>query len=233
MTKNFTGNKMENPNITYKFRNKLLLKEALTHSSAGVVSGGQRFCNERLEFLGDSVLQVITSEYLFSQLKTIPEGDLTKLRASIVCEQSLFGFANKIGLGNSIILSRGEEATGGRTRKSILADAFEALLAAIYLDGGMESVKDFLIPFFPDKDALSGQKHLTGDYKTLLQEIIQKNPEEKVEYVITGEDGVAHRKTFYASVLLNGQTIGKGNGKSKKEAEQSAAKEAVELMGYK
>ena len=216
--------------IGYKFRNKGLLKEALTHSS--FVGGKKHHSNERLEFLGDSVLSLVVSEYLFGNLKDKPEGQLTKLRASIVCEHSLFPFAEKIDLGSVIFLGKGEENTGGRHRKSILADAFEALIAAIYLDGGLKAARNFILPFIPSLEQLRSGKLLIGDYKTILQEIIQQNPEEKVVYQLAEESGAAHNKTFTTNVLLNGQVIGSGTGPSKKEAEQNAAREALKLMGY-
>lgn len=216
--------------IGYEFKKPALLKEALTHSS--FVNGKNHHSNERLEFLGDSVLSVVVSKYLFENLADKPEGQLTKLRASIVCEHALFPFAEKIGLGEEIMMGKGEENTGGRHRRSILADAFEALIAAIYLDGGLEAASDFIIPFIPPIETLRSGKLLVGDYKTILQEIIQQNPEEKVVYEMAGESGAAHNRLFTANVLLNGQIIGTGSGYSKKEAEQSAAKEAVRLMGY-
>lgn len=215
--------------IGYEFKNPALLKEALTHSS--YVNGKNHHSNERLEFLGDSVLSVVVSKYLFENLD-MPEGQLTKLRASIVCEHSLFPFANKIKLGEEIFLGKGEENTGGRHRRSILADAFEALIAAIYLDGGLEAARDFILPFIPPLETLKSGRLLVGDYKTILQEIIQQNPEEKVVYELADESGAAHNRVFTSNVLLNGQIIGTGVGMSKKEAEQNAAKEAVKLMGY-
>ena len=181
--------------------------------------------------MGDSVLSVVVSKYLFENLD-MPEGQLTKLRASIVCEHSLFPFANKIKLGEEIFLGKGEENTGGRHRRSILADAFEALIAAIYLDGGLEAARDFILPFIPPLETLKSGRLLVGDYKTILQEIIQQNPEEKVVYELADESGAAHNRVFTSNVLLNGQIIGTGVGMSKKEAEQNAAKEAVKLMGY-
>jgi len=216
--------------IGYCFKNKSLLRGAMTHSS---YSGGKNNgSNERLEFLGDSVLQITVSLYLFSNMKTVPEGGLTKLRASIVCENSLYSFARKISLGDYILLGKGEEVTGGRERRSILADAFEALIAAIFLDGGMDEASKFILKFVPSIDAIKSGKVRLGDYKTILQEIIQQNPEERVSYEVIEEEGEAHRKIFTAEVLLNGQVIGKGTGLSKKEAEQAAAKEAIGLMGY-
>jgi len=215
--------------IGYEFKNPALLKEALTHSS--YVNGKNHHSNERLEFLGDSVLSVVVSKYLFENLDK-PEGQLTKLRASIVCEHSLYPFAEKIKLGEEIFLGKGEENSGGRHRRSILADAFEALIAAIYLDGGLEAARNFILPFIPPLETLKSGRLLVGDYKTILQEIIQQNPEEKVVYELADESGAAHNRIFTSNVLLNGQIIGTGVGLSKKEAEQNAAKEAIQLMGY-
>lgn len=216
--------------IGYTFRDRSLLERALTHSS---YSGGKNNgSNERLEFLGDAVLQIVVSRFLFENMTTEPEGGLTKLRASIVCENSLFSFAKRIELGAYMFLGKGEEMTGGRERRSILADAFEAVIAAIFLDGGIERAEDFVLKFMPSIEALKSGKVKLGDYKTILQEIIQQNPEEHVSYDVTDEEGEAHRKLFSASVLLNGQVIGSGKGSSKKEAEQAAAKEAIRLMGY-
>ena len=216
--------------IGYEFKDISLLEQAMTHSS---YSGGKNNgSNERLEFLGDSVLQLTVSKYLFSNMTTEPEGGMTKLRASIVCENSLYNFAKKLGLGRYLLLGKGEEMTGGRERRSILADAFEALIAAIYLDGGLEKAQEFILRYVPSIEALKSGKVKLGDYKTILQEIIQQNPEEHVSYEVTEEDGENHHKIFHATVLLNGQGIGKGSGHSKKEAEQAAAKEAIGLMGY-
>ena len=214
--------------IGYKYKNMSYLDEALTHSS---YVNGKSNSNERLEFLGDSVLSVVVSRYLFESLD-VPEGKLTKIRSRLVCEDSLYEFAKRIDLGANIKLGKGEENTGGRDRRSILADAFEALIASIYLDGGIEAAKEFIMKFIPSVETLKSGKLMFGDYKTVLQEIIQQNPEERIVYQISGEQGAAHEKTFTANVLLNGQVIGTGSGKSKKEAEQAAAKEALGLMGY-
>ncbi|MBP3923563.1 MAG: ribonuclease III [Ruminiclostridium sp.] len=216
--------------IGYSFKNEKLLEEALTHSS--YTNGKHLKSNERLEFLGDSVLSIVVSKYLFENLTNMPEGQLTKIRAGVVCENALYPFARKIDLGKYIFLGKGEEMTGGRDRHSILADAFEALIAAIYLDGGIEAARSFILPFLPPLDKLKDGRFLLGDYKTVLQEIIQQNPEEKIAYEIAAESGQAHNKQFTANVLLNGQVIGTGIGKSKKEAEQNAAREAIGLMGY-
>ena len=215
--------------IHYQFRNPAFLEVALTHSSYANEVKHQIKYNERQEFLGDAVLSIIVSDYLFNNY-TVPEGELTKLRAAIVCEKSLDVMANKIGLGQYLRLGHGEELTGGRTRPSIIADAFEALIAAIYLDSGIESARKFVLPFVTEmlehEDSLSFK-----DYKTILQEIIQQNPEEKLVYKLVGEKGPDHDKRFLVDVMLNSNVIGRGEGRSKKNAEQMAAKEALELMG--
>lgn len=215
--------------IGYHFKNRSYLEIALTHSSYANECKSQYGCNERQEFLGDAVLSIVVSDYLFKRFH-LAEGDLTKLRASVVCEKSLFTFASKIDLGNEIMLGKGEEMMGGRQRPSILADAFEALIAAIYLDGGMEAARDFVLPFV--KEILEHEDEQTfKDYKTILQEIIQKNPEERVSYYLVGQSGPDHDKRFEVEVRLNSNVIGRGIGRSKKNAEQLAAKEALELMG--
>ena len=216
--------------LNYKFNNIKLLENALTHSSyANEVRNGIT-SNERLEFLGDSVLSVIVAEHLFTNFKTIPEGELTKLRAALVCEKSLCAFSRELELGEFLKLGRGEEKGGGRERDSILADAFEAVLAAIYLDGGMEAAKKHVLRFVVEE-----LKHNTNDgfkdYKTALQEIIQRNPEESVTYILKNESGPDHNKIFEVEVHLNSNVIGVGTGKNKKQAEQMAAKQALELMG--
>ncbi len=216
--------------IGYTFKNEKLLTEALSHSSYINENRKRGHCNERLEFLGDSVLSIVVSTYLFDYYKHLPEGELTKIRASLVCEKALFGFAKQIRLGEFILLGKGEERTGGRERPSIVSDAFEAVIAAVYLDGGMEAASKYILGFIP-KD-LGESKPAFSDYKTVLQEIIQQNPEERVEYVLEGEDGPDHDKKFIVAVCLNSNVIGRGTGKSKKSAEQAAAKEALELMGY-
>ena len=216
--------------IGYTFKNKELIEQALSHSSYANEKKRAGGSNERLEFLGDSVLSIVVSDYLYKNIN-VPEGELTKMRASLVCEKSLFVFAQQIQLGEFLHLGKGEENTGGRERPSILADAFEAVIAAIYLDGGMESAAKHILRFMPE-DIKRTKKPVLSDFKTLLQEVVQKNPEEKVEYVLIGEEGPDHNKRFVVEVCLNSQVIGKGKGKSKKEAEQLAAKEALELMGY-
>ena len=217
--------------IRYYFNDKELLIEALSHSSYANEKRKGRNSNERLEFLGDSVLSIVVSQYLFEHFTHLPEGELTKIRASLVCEKSLYEFAKQIDLGEHILLGKGEENTGGRERVSILADAFEAVIAAVFLDGGLEAEKRHILKFIP-KDIDDRKPVSFSDHKTILQEIIQKNPEEKVEYKLVGQSGPDHNKAFKVQVRLNSNVIGTGIGRSKKEAEQMAAKEALELMGY-
>ena len=220
--------------IGYKFKNSELITTALTHSSYSNELRAKKInisCNERLEFLGDSVLSIIVSEYLFIENKYLPEGELTKLRAELVCEKALSKYALEIGLGEYIFLGHGEERNGGRSHKAILADAFEALLAAIYLDGGFLKAEKFLLPYITvkiDKLIKQGRRE---DYKSLLQQFVQKSQGEILEYVLVGEEGPAHEKCFFFEVRLNNTTIGKGSGSTKREAEQRAAREALILFG--
>lgn len=216
--------------IGYKFNDVSLLEKALTHSSYANEKQLSRECNERLEFLGDSVLGVITAEYFYHNHNNLPEGEMTKKRAACACEKALFGFAKEINLGKFILLGRGEEHTGGRNRASILADAFEAVIAAIYLDGGLDNARKFVLDFIKKT---ANQQMSFVDYKTELQEIIQKNPDEHLSYVLVGESGPDHDKRFEVEVNLNSNVIGYGKGRSKKIAEQQAAKQALELMGVK
>lgn len=216
--------------IGYKFKDISLLENAMTHSSYANEKHNTRECNERLEFLGDSVLGVITAEYFYHNLNHLPEGEMTKKRAACACEKSLFGFAKEIDLGEYLLLGKGEERTGGRKRASVLADAFEALIAAIYLDGGLDEARRFVLDFV--KKAADQQMKFR-DYKTELQEIIQKNPLEHLSYVLVGESGPDHDKRFEVEVNLNSNVVGYGVGRSKKLAEQQAAKQALELMGVK
>ena len=218
--------------IGYQFKNKALMREAITHSSYAKERKSQHIkYNERLEFLGDAVLSIVVSDYIFKHCPELPEGELTKLRASLVCEKSLFEFAKIIDLGKYLILSKGERNNGGAERPSILSDAFEALIAAIYIDGGYEPaskhILNFVIPAIKNSKTKKNK-----DYKTTLQEIVQKNPGEKLEYVLVAESCPDHNKHFVVEVHLNSNVIGKGGGRSKKEAEQQAAHEALELMGY-
>ena len=218
--------------IGYTFKNKELLHEALSHSSYANEFKNSRNSNERLEFLGDSVLSIVVSEHLFTHFKHLPEGELTKIRASLVCEKALFEFAQKIQLGKHILLGKGEENSGGRERPSIVSDAFEAVIAAIYLDSGIDEARKYILGFMPEHLDKNRAKAL-NDYKTVLQEVIQRNPEEKVEYVLKDQFGPDHDRRFVVQVMLNSNVIGTGEGHSKKQAEQMAAKEALALMGYK
>lgn len=211
--------------INYNFEDKTLLETALTHTSYANESRGKAQNNERLEFLGDAVLSFVSSEFLYTNNPRLPEGELTRRRAGLVCEAALASFAEKIGLGSCLRLGKGEEMSGGRTRASILSDAFEALIAAIYLDGGIAPAKSFILPFL-QQGAASGE-----DYKTRLQEVIQQNPEERIRYHVTAEQGPDHDKHFTVEVRLNSNCIGRGEGHSKKIAEQQAAREALVLMG--
>lgn len=217
--------------IKYKFKNEQLLFEALSHSSYAN-ENKNRASNERLEFLGDSVLSVVVSDYIFKHFKHIPEGDLTKLRASLVCESSLFEFAKTIGLGEHIFLGKGEAMNGGRERPSIVSDAFEAVIAAVYLDGGMDAVRPYILSFIPEDITPKGSDAF-HDYKTILQEVIQHNPEERIFYNLKEESGPDHDKHFTVQVMLNQNMIAEGTGRSKKAAEQEAARKALDLMGIR
>ncbi len=215
--------------IKYEYKDISLLETALTHSSYANEKGNGHKYNERLEFLGDSVLGFVTAEYFFTHMKELPEGQLTKLRAATVCEDACYDYAKEIDLGQYLLLGKGEEKTGGRERVSILADAFEAVIASIYLDGGIEPAKEFILHFIIP--AVDKHKVAFKDYKTVLQEVIQKNPEEMLTYVLVGESGPDHDKSFEVELHLNSNVIGRGIGKTKKQAEQEAAREALELMG--
>lgn len=218
--------------IDYKFNNPKLLQVALTHSSyANEMKDKGVKCNERLEFLGDAVLSIVVADYIFENMPELPEGELTKLRSSLVCEKALFKFGKEINLGDYLKLSKGEKNGGGAQRPSIVSDAFEAVIAAIYLDGGIEPARKHILRFVIPEINNRNTKPFK-DYKTTLQEIVQKNPGEKISYRLVSETGPDHDKHFVFEVLLNSNAIGKGGGRSKKEAEQNAAKEALELMGY-
>ena len=218
--------------LGYRFRDPRLLEKALTHSSYANEGRHGLESNERLEFLGDSVLGFVAAEYLFHHFPELPEGQLTKNRAALVCEKSLCGFSKSLQAGDFLRLSHGELHSGGKERPSILADVFESTTAAIYLDSGdLEQAKKFILTFLAPAAKAQNVKPFK-DYKTTLQEIIQQNPEEKLNYVVIGESGPDHDKHFTVEVHLNSNVIGKGGGRSKKEAEQQAAREALELMGY-
>lgn len=213
--------------IGYTFKNKTLLKTALSHSSYAYETHGES--NERLEFLGDSVLSLIVSEKLFLSHDRDNEGDLSKIRARLVCENGLFELSKKICLAENIKLGRGEEKGGGRNRPSVVSDAFEAVLAAIFLDSDFYTAKSWLLDLMEDDFATLSDKK-TGDYKTALQEYTQRGTTGKVTYAKISEDGPDHNKHFVCAVFVDGKEIAKGDGRTKKEAEQCAAKRALEIL---
>ena len=218
--------------IDYKFKDVSLRQKAMTHSSyANEHHGTHLDCNERLEFLGDSVLGFVTADYLFTHYPELPEGELTKLRAAVVCEGALCEIARELGIPEEIRLGHGEENGGGRKRPSILADATEALLGAIYLDGGIEPARAFVLRFIPHKVDVAIAGGAFKDYKTMLQEIVQKNKQETLEYRLAGQSGPDHDKHFVVAVRFNSDRVARGEGRSKKAAEQCAAKEALKLLG--
>ena len=212
--------------LGYTFRCKEQLQAALYHSS---YANEHRCCgvssNERLEFLGDAVLGLVTADYLYHKHPDLPEGDLTRMRAALVCEESLYEVAQSLGLGNELRLGKGEEAGGGRKRPSIQADAVEAVLAAVYLDGGIGSARKIVQQYILCREV----EGLTSprDYKTALQELVQRESGQVLKYRLTGEEGPDHDKRFFVEVDLNGEMAGRGKGHSKKEAEQMAAKAAI------
>ncbi|AGK97338.1 ribonuclease III [Clostridium pasteurianum BC1] len=215
--------------LKVKFKNKELLRTAITHSSYANQKNIKY--NERLEFLGDSVLQIIISEYLFLNYKDKTEGELSKKRALIVCENSLFKIATGWQLGEYIFMSKGEEITGGRTRVSILADCVEAIIAAIYLDKGFEFAKEFVLTNFYKTIEMAMRNQIILDYKTKLQEVLQKDGDVDIKYDLLKFEGPPHRRKFYISVIFNGVLKGEGTGFSKKEAEQDAAQTALKAIG--
>ena len=225
----------------YRFKDTQYLERALTHSSYANETGARNhhlLCNERLEFLGDSVLSLITSDYLYAQFPNHPEGDLTRMRAATVCEEALASYSEKLELGSYLLLGKGESNTGGSKKPAIIADAFEAVLAAIYLDAikgdGIATVREILLPFIKEK--VKSLPETTGGYhadnKSRLQEFIQRERDSgKLEYRVTGEQGPDHDKTFEIGVFLDSNCIGRGVGHSKRQAEQAAAKDALSLFG--
>ncbi|MDR1364422.1 MAG: ribonuclease III [Oscillospiraceae bacterium] len=213
--------------LGYKFKDNKLLRIALTHSSFTNEFGTNSKNYERLEFLGDSVLSLIVSEYIFFKFPKMLEGELTRLRSSLVCEKTLKIFATDIDIGNFLFLSRGEERSGGRQRSSILADVFEAVIAAIFIDGGLEPVKKIVLKFIEQQ--LENLNNSARDYKTEIQELVQAKGEHVINYVVLSESGPDHDKEFTIELKIDGNTVGIGKAKSKKEAEKSAAKEALKL----
>ena len=220
--------------IKYTFKDKTLLIKALSHSSFSNELKSKNIkaeCNERLEFFGDSILSLTVSEYLYTNHPDLPEGALSKVRAGTVCEKALAKFARDISLGDYLFLGHGEEITNGRERPSILADAFEAILAAMYIDGGIEPVKNFLLPYATSEIEQILIRGNTKDYKTMLQQFVQQEQSDVLVYRLVNEYGPAHERVFETEALLNNNVIGKGVGKSKRESEQNAAKEALTLFG--
>ena len=219
-------------NLGITMNNYRLLDIALTHSSfAHERRHSHMTHNERLEFLGDSVLSVIVSTYIFEKYRNFNEGRLTKLRAQVVCEASLYQLAKKMNLGKYLRMGRGEEHLGGKRRPSILADAFEAVLGAYYLDQGFEAAQRYLLGLMEKEinDVCNG-KLMLGDYKTMLQEFVQKTGEDTIEYELLGFEGPQHNRIFESGVSVDGRLLGKGTGHTKKESEQHAAREALEIL---
>ena len=215
--------------IGYKFKDISLLQNALAHSSyANERWHNSLMSNERLEFLGDSILGMMVAEYLYRTFPDRPEGELTRMRADMVCEQTLANVAGRIGLGNHLLLGKGEEQGGGRTRNSILADAVESVIAATFLDGGMSAAKQFIQKFILVEVPV--KKLHNVDYKTGLQELVQQKKNQVLSYALVGESGPDHDKHFEVEVSLNGKVVGLGSGSSKKRAEQDAARVAIEAL---
>ncbi|HLF86671.1 MAG TPA: ribonuclease III [Nitrospiria bacterium] len=217
--------------LSYKFRNMDLLIEAITHKSfLNELKSKKRKDNERLEFLGDAVLDLVMSEYLIGYHVDLPEGELSKMKARIVSKPTLSRVATRLQIGNYLLLGKGEEHTHGRNKSSLLADSLEAIIAAIYLDGGLEAAKEFLLDKFEEEMKELFKPELSFDYKTELQEICQQDFETLPSYSITGEHGPDHQKVFEVELTIKDRLFGRGSGKSKKEAEQMAAKEALERL---
>ena len=215
--------------LNYTFKNSELLKNALTHSSYANENRAEGISsNERLEFLGDSVLGFVTAKHLYSMQPTLSEGKMTRLRAELVCEQSLHGVALDLDLGRYLRMGHGEEKNGGRTRPSILADAVEAVIAAMFLDGGIAAPESFIERMILSPESI--EAHHAADYKTELQELVQRRSNQVISYELIGESGPDHNKLFTFRVLINGVSAGEGSGRSKKEAEQMAAKAAIEKL---
>lgn len=215
--------------IGYRFENVTLLQNALTHSSyANERWHNSLLSNERLEFLGDSVLGMLVADYLFRTFPNRPEGELTRMRADMVCEKTLAAAANRIGLGEHLLLGHGEERFGGRTRESILADAMESVIAACFLDGGMDAALQVVRRFILVEVPVTKLHNV--DYKTALQELVQRKKNQVLSYLLVGESGPDHDKCFDVEVHLNGSVVGTGSGSSKKRAEQMAAKAAIEKL---
>ena len=217
----------------YRFQNRLLLYQALTHSSYTNEKKNRRLfeCNERLEFLGDSVLAIAVSKKLFSLFNDRPEGELTRFRASLVCEDALFAYAKRIQLESFMLLGNGEANSDERHKKSLMADCYEAVIAAIFLDGGNEPAERFVLQSIEERLKTLGRREAPTDYKSLLQQLVQTNKGEILQYVLISQRGPDHDKVFVSQALLSSNPIGTGEGRSKRESEQMAAKEALKLFG--
>ncbi len=212
----------------YKFKDKKLFELATTHTSyANEFKKSKKESNQRLEFLGDSVLSIMVSEFIYKNYARLPEGSLTKIRADVVCERSLYEIAKSINLGDYLLLGKGEEKAGGRTRVSILADAMESFIGAVYLDSDLESVKKAFMPLLTERIVAAASKEGKKDFKTTLQEVVQQDGQAKIVYTTISESGPDHDKTYEVEVVVNGEVCGSGSGKTKKEAEQMAAKTAL------
>ena len=215
----------------YKFKDEKLFELARTHTSyANEQKKEKKESNQRLEFLGDSVLSIIVSNYIYNNYAHLPEGSLTKIRADVVCEKSLYEIAKSIGLGQYLLLGRGEEKAGGRERVSILADAMEAILGAIYLDSDVETAEKAFLPLLTERIVAAAAKEGRKDYKTTLQEYIQRDGAAQIVYQTVGQTGPDHDKTYEVEVSMNGKKSGRGTGKTKKEAEQMSAKDALSKL---
>lgn len=215
-------------NLGYEFKNEQLLVTALTHTSYAHEKKVESY--ERLEFLGDAVLQLLTSRYIYKNYPDFPEGKMSRMRANIVCEATLFQIAQKLMIGEYALLGKGEDLSGGRQRASILADMVEAILAAIYLDGGIEKAQEVIFDAYGDIIDAAAKGLLNNDYKTMLQEELQKAGSVLIEYLLVKEEGPAHAKIFTMAVSMENKILGSGSGRTKQEAQQMAAKNALEVL---
>ncbi len=214
--------------IKYEFKDKELLKKALTHTSYAYEHSIES--NEKLEFLGDSILEFVSSEYLYFNFPKLKEGEMTKVRATVVCESSLYKIAKKLEFGKFLYLGKSELATGGNDRPAILADSVEAVIAAIFMDGGLEPAKQFIIENLSSEIEIASKNVGLKDYKTVLQEKLQIHGDVKIEYTIINEKGPDHNKTFEAELKCNNRKLATGTGKTKKQAEMKAAEKALEII---
>lgn len=220
--------------LGYRFQNRSLLVNAMSHSSyTNEHNRPKTDSNERLEFLGDAIVDMVVSDYLYRHYPELPEGSLTKIRAAVVCEGSFAHIAGALGYGKCLLLGKGEASTGGRERASVLADTFEAVVAAMYLDGGIEKVSAWIVGHLEEPIQLAVSGKTVQDYKTSLQELVQKGDRGKVSYQVIHEEGPDHAKVFTVEVSVDGKTLAQGKGSSKKDAEQAAAGSAISLLEKK